>query len=82
MKDMKTLTSSEARQGFSTLLSTVKIEPVSILKQGKVVAVMISATRHSELERIEDILYGKAAEIAIKEGVVQHKEAQDLLDRI
>ena len=30
IKTMKTLTSSEARQGFSSLLSTIEMEPVLI----------------------------------------------------
>ena len=82
MTYMKTVTSSEARQRFSTMLSTVENEPVEILKQGKTIAVMISAARHNELQKMEDILYGKAAEIAIQEGLVSDKEAQDLLDSI
>ena len=79
---MKTVTVSEARQSFSTIVSTVKNEPVEILKQGKTVAVMISSDRHKELQKMEDILYGKAAEIAIQEGLVSDKETQDLFDSI
>ncbi|NOQ17113.1 MAG: type II toxin-antitoxin system prevent-host-death family antitoxin [Methyloprofundus sp.] len=79
---MKTMTSSEARQGFSTMLSTVATEPVSISKQDKEVAVVISSVRYKELKKLEDILYGKAAELAIKEGFSSSKETEDLLDSI
>ncbi len=79
---MKTMTSSEARQGFSAMLSTVATEPVSISKQDKEVAVVISSVRYKELKKLEDILYGKAAELAIKEGIVSSKETEDLLDSI
>lgn len=79
---MKTMTSTEARQNFSTVLFSVKFEPVTIFKNDQEVAVVISSERYNELKRIEDILYGKAAELAIKEGFCSDKEAQDLLDNI
>jgi len=82
MQAMKSMTSSEARQSFSTMLSTVSHEPVSILKQDKEVAVVISSTRYKELKKLEDILYGKAAELAIQEGFASKKETEDLLDSI
>lgn len=79
---MKTITSTEARQHFSSIISTLEEESVTILKQDKSVAVILSSARYRELERLEDILYGKAAELAIKEGFASDKEAQDLLDSL
>ena len=43
---------------------------------------MLSSARYQELKKLEDILYGKAAELALQEGFVSNKEAQDLLDSI
>ncbi|MBL6986496.1 MAG: type II toxin-antitoxin system Phd/YefM family antitoxin [Methylobacter sp.] len=54
---MKTMTSSEARQNFSAVLSTVSGEPVTISKQDKDVAVIISSARYKELKKLEDIFY-------------------------
>lgn len=82
MAKMKTYTSSEARQGFSSILTTVKDEPVSITKDSKEVAVVIEATRYHELKRLEDILYGKAAELAIAEGFAPREESDALLDSL
>lgn len=82
MEFMKTITSTEARQNFSTVLSSVSIEPVGIFKQNKEIAVLVSSQRYRELERIEDLLYGKAAELAIQEGFCSDKEADDLLNKI
>jgi len=79
---MKTITSTEARQNFSSIISTVDEEPVTILKQDKSIAVILSSARYKELEKLEDILYAKAAELAIKEGFAPDKEAQDLLDSL
>lgn len=81
-KRMKTMTSTEARQNFSTVIHAVEDEPVTIVKQHKNVAVVLSSDRYQELKRIEDILYGKAAELAIQEGFASDKEADELLDSI
>jgi len=79
---MKTLTSTEARQNFSTVISGLKDNPVIISKQDKEVAVILSSERYKELKKLEDILYGKAAELAIKEGFVLNIEADDLLNSL
>jgi len=79
---MKTITSTEARQNFSTLISGLKDSPVTISKQDKEVAVMLSSARYKELKKLEDILYGKAAELAIQEGFASNEDAQNLLDSL
>ena len=79
---MKVLSSTEARQNFSSVLSSINVEPVSISKQDKQIAVVMSSERYKELTRLEDILYNKAAELAIKEGFAFDKETQDLIDSI
>ncbi len=79
---MKVLSSTEVRQNFSAILSAINVEPIGISKQDKEIAVVMSAQRYSELIRLEDILYGKAAELAIKDGFASNKETQDLMDSI
>lgn len=79
---MKTITSTEVRQNFSAVISGLADNPVTISKQDKEVAVLLSAARYKELKKLEDILYGKAAELAIQEGFVSEKAADDLLDSL
>ena len=79
---MKTITSTEARQNFSAVISRVEENPVTISKQDKDVAVIISSARYQELKKLEDILYGKAAELAIKEGFASNNEVSELLASI
>jgi prevent-host-death family protein len=79
---MKTVTSTEARQGFSKLIAAAEREPVIISKKNKQMAVILSSSRYNELQRIEDLLYGKAAKLAIEEGLASKEEAEDLLDSI
>ena len=82
MQIMKNISSTEARQDFSTVISGVDKEPITILKKGKEVAVIVSTQRYNELKKLEDILYGKAAELAIKEGLVDGAEVDKLLESI
>ncbi len=82
MKTMKTLSSTKVRQEFSAVISAVENEPVTISKKNKPVAVVVSSTRYQELKRLEDILYGKAAELAIQEGFAPKDEVKKLLDRL
>ncbi len=79
---MKTMTSSEARQSFSNVISIAEKEAVTISKNSKEIAVVISSKRYHELKRLEDILYGKAAKLAIEEGLAPTGEVKDLLDSI
>ena len=79
---MKVLSSTEVRQNFSAVLSKIEIEPVSISKQDKAIAVVMSQKRYNELKRLEDILYGKAAELAIQEGFAADTPTQDLMNSI
>jgi hypothetical protein len=42
----------------------------------------MSTQRYNELTRLEDMLYGKAAELAIRDGLVSTKEKLDLMGSI
>lgn len=67
--DMKTISSTLARQNFSDIITGVSTEEVTISKKNKDIAVIISSQRYKELTRLEDILYTKAAKLAIQEGL-------------
>ena len=77
---MKTMTSTEARKSFSTIITSA--EPITISKKNKDVAVVLSSKKYQELTKLEDILYGKAAQLAIKEGLASENEVENLLNNI
>ena len=79
---MKTITSTQARQNFSSIISSVEKEPIAISKKSKDIAVVLSSKRYKELTKFEDILYGKAAQLAIQEGLASESEVKDLLDSL
>ena len=79
---MKTMTATDAKQSFGSLLSMVEKEPVTIQKTNKDVAVVISAQQYQELKRMQDIVYGEAAKLAIKEGIISATESEDFLNSL
>jgi len=79
---MKIMTSTEARQSFSAIITSAEIEPITISKKNKDIAVVLSSQRYQELTKLEDILYGKAAQLAIKEGLAPKSEVEKLLNSI
>jgi len=79
---MKVISLTEVRKNFSEVISTLEDSSVTISKQDKNIAVMLSPVRYQELKTLEDILYGKVAELTIQEGLVAKKEVQDLLSSI
>ena len=76
---MKTMTLTQARQSFSSVITNVENEPVAISKKNKDIAVVLSSKRYQELKRLEDILYAKASELAIQEDLAPKNEVSDLL---
>jgi len=79
---MKTMTSTQARQDFSAVITNAEQDPVTISKKNKDIAVVLSSKRYQELIRLEDILYGKAAKLAIEEGLAPKYEVDNLLNDI
>jgi antitoxin Phd len=79
---MRTFSATDAKQNFGNLIATIDEEPVTIQKTNKDVAVVVSIGRYQELKRMEDILYGEAAKLAIKEGVLSAKDSEDFLNSL
>jgi prevent-host-death family protein len=79
---MKIITSTEAKQSFNTIIASAEKEPVTISNKNKNIAVVISSKRYQELTKLEDFLYGKVAQLAIKEGLPPKSEVDKLLNSI
>lgn len=79
---MQTFNSATARQNFSAMLEAVNNEDITISKNNKDVAVLLSFKRYEELKLLEDILYAKAAELAIEEDFISPAATKELLDDI
>jgi signal transduction protein with GAF and PtsI domain len=83
---MKTFTSTEVQQNFGDVLNLSLVEAVKIQKHKKDFAVIISAKKYAELERlsdlVEDNILGAMVEKAIKEGFASDIAVDNLLDNI
>ena len=79
---MKVLSATEAKQSLGEIMTSIgNEEPVTIQKQGKDFAVVLTTQQYQQLKRLEDILYGKAAELAIQEGVLSADESRKVLGK-
>ncbi len=80
---MNVITVSKMRNNLSETISSISQDGViSIQKNDKDVAVLMGSRRYNDLQRMEDLLYKKAAELAFKEGFSSAEESQNLLDEI
>lgn len=76
---MRTMTASEARQGFAELLEDARREPVIIQRQKRDVAVMMSMDEYqrlmhlnvAEFQRFSDYVGAKAKDAGITDEVLQ-----------
>ncbi|WP_341789015.1 MULTISPECIES: type II toxin-antitoxin system prevent-host-death family antitoxin [unclassified Rickettsia] len=62
---MEQLNATEAKREFGELLIKAQVEPISIIKNGKPVAVIISNNEFKELEAFKE----QFLKIAIAEGI-------------
>jgi len=63
---MRIFTAKDAKQGFGDLIDAALREPVSITKNGKPAAVLMSQRDFERFEAMEDALWALRADQAIK----------------
>ena len=79
MATMNTFTAKEAKNNFGRLLDEARRVPVFIKKNGRQVAVMMSAEEYEFLETLSDAYWGKRAIEAGKQGFIGVKKSEKLL---
>jgi len=62
---MKTLNASDAKREFGDLLMQAQREPVGINKNGKPIAVLVSAVEYREIQQMKE----QYLQLAIQEGL-------------
>jgi len=80
-KKKDTMTATEAKNSFGELLDDAKTRPIKIEKNGRAVAVVLSAEEYDRLESIEDAYWGRQAKEALKEGTIGVKESEKFLSQ-
>ena len=76
------ISATEAKVQFGKLLDTARRESVSIDKQGRSVAVILSKEEFERLSEIEDSFWALRAEAAKTEGFLSEEESERFLDEL
>jgi len=78
-KEKTTFTASDAKNQFGRLLDAARRRPITIEKNGRPVAVVLSLEDYNESERASDAYWGERAEKARKGGFLGVKESAEYL---
>jgi len=73
------ITATKAKTEFAALVDIARKEPVTITRNSRAVAIMLSPEEYARLMDIEDSYWGKKAEKAEKEGYINAKESEKFL---
>ncbi len=65
---METISTTDARSGFERLLDAARHEPVTIERNGRPVAVLLSVQEYERLEALEDAAWAACAAAAEEAG--------------
>ena len=74
------ISATEAKVHFGKLLDTARRENVSIEKQGRSVAVILSQEEFDRLKDVEDLLWPFRADSAKRSGLLPIEESEKFLD--
>lgn len=76
---MNTVSAKDARAHFSELLDDARLAPVKIQKNGRDVAVIMSAEEYAHFEALEDLMWLERAKKAEKSGFTGTKAGEKWL---
>lgn len=79
---MSIIPSKQAKNNFGELLETAQREPVTIQKNGRNVAVILSIQDYERLTRAEDQRWARRARKAEKLGFASAKSSDALLQKL
>lgn len=76
---MKTVTSTEVKNTFGSIMDTALVEPVMVKKSGRSSVVILSVAEYERLIAIEDNYWANRALKAEASGFAPAEEAQQLM---
>lgn len=72
----------EAKNNFGRLLDTALRTPVTIQKNGRSVAIMLSFEEYERLEALDDAYWGARAKKAMKEGFIGTRATKKYIESV
>lgn len=80
---METLNASDAKREFGELLMKAQREPVGINKNGKPIAVLVSAVEYQEIERMKEAYLRSAIQEGLDDLEAGHVQSgKDVFDDV
>lgn len=73
------MSASDARNNFGDLLEFASKNPVTIERNGRSVAVVVSAEEFERMEAMEDAWWARKADEAMKEGTLSQEASEKFL---
>lgn len=74
-----TMSASDAKNNFGELLEFARKNPVKIERNGRPVAVVVSAEEFERMEAMEDAWWAGKADEAMKEGTIGQEASEKFL---
>lgn len=78
----KSITATEAKNRFADLVDLARTEPVTITRNDRAVAVVLSPTEYSRLTVSDDAFWGEQAKKVTAGNFLTNAESQDFLNAI
>lgn len=77
-----TVPATQAKTEFASLIDTARQEPVTITRNSRAVAVILSPEEYARLVALEDAHWGKRAKKAEAGGYLNAEESEEFLNSI
>jgi prevent-host-death family protein len=78
----KSLTATEAKNRFGDLVELARAEPVTIMRNDRPVAVVLSPSEYARLTANDDAYWGEQAEVLSKRDFMSAKDSQAFINDI
>ncbi len=78
----KSITATEAKNRFAELVDLARVEPVTITRNDRAVAVVLSPAEYSRLVTSDDVYWGEQAKKTIAKDFLSTGESQEFLTTI
>ncbi|MDD2851597.1 MAG: type II toxin-antitoxin system Phd/YefM family antitoxin [Desulfuromonadaceae bacterium] len=77
---MRCSAATEVKNHFGQILDITRTEPVTVEKQGRPVAVILSFEEYHRLAKLDDSYWGERAVKALAGGFMEDDEVKNLLE--
>lgn len=78
----KSITATEAKNRFADLVDLARTEPITVTRNDRAVAIVLSPTEYARLTASDDAYWGEQAKQVSAGGFISVAESQDFLSAI